>query len=197
MYTFSHKVLSVPVAKYIAEYRDADRFIAYCKECKRYDRCWSCPPFHFDTLEYISAYKTAFIIGTKIVPDVSAKTEFLQSKKAGYQIIKEVRSVLDPRLLNMETLLFGSRAFFAGTCYICPAEKCERIFGRPCIAPGRMRPTLEAFGFDIEKTTSQLLGMEMKWGKNGVLPEYLILVSGFFTNQNIARSEIYKLIVRD
>ncbi len=105
--------------------------------------------------------------------------------------------MLDPRLLNMETLLFDSRAFFAGTCYICPAEKCERIFGRPCIAPGRMRSTLEAFGFDIEKTTSQLLGMEMKWGKNGVLPEYLILVSGFFTNQNIARSEIYKLIVRD
>lgn len=197
MYTFSHAVSSVPVVEYIADYRDADRFIAYCKECKRYDRCWSCPPFHFDALEYISAYKTAFIIGTQIVPDTFAMKDSSQNRKVGYRMIEEVRSVLDPKLLNMETLLSGSRAFFAGTCYICPAEKCERIFGRPCIAPDRMRPTLEAFGFDIGKTTSQLLGMEMKWGKNGALPEYFILVSGFFTNQNIDRSEIYKLIVED
>lgn len=197
MYTFSHKVSSVPVIEYIADYRDADRFIAYCKECERYDRYWSCPPFHFDTLEYISVYKTAFIIGTQIVPDTFAMKDSSQNKEAVYRMIEEVRSVLDPKLLNMETLLSDSRAFFAGTCHICPAEKCERIFGRPCIAPGRMRPTLEAFGFDIGKTTSQLLGMEMKWGKNGTLPEYFILVSGFFTNQNIDRSEIYKLIVKD
>lgn len=175
-------------------YRDADKFITYCKQCKRYDRCWSCPPFHFDTFEYISAYKTAFIIGTKIVPDTSTMKESTQDNSLGYRMIGDVREVLDSKLLKMETLLPGSKAFFAGTCQICPHEKCKRIVSKPCIAPERVRPPLEAFGFDVVKTSSQILGIEMKWGQKGGFPEYFTLVSGFFTNQNIDQPEIYKLI---
>ncbi len=196
MYTFSHVVSSVPVVEYIADYRDADKFITYCKQCKRYEKCWSCPPFHFDTLEYISAFKTAFIIGTKIVPDISAITmnESTENNTLSYQIIESVRSVLDPKLLKMEVLLPESKAFFAGTCQICPYEKCKRIVGKPCIAPDRVRPPLEAFGFDVAKTSSQILGIEMKWGQNGALPEYFTLVSGFFTNQNVGKSDVYNFI---
>lgn len=38
----------------------------------------------------------------------------------------------------------------------------------------------EACGFDIGRTTSELFGIELKWGADGKMPEYLTLVCGFF-----------------
>lgn len=46
----------------------------------------------------------------------------------------------------------------------------------------RVRPSLEACGFDIGKTTAELFGIDLKWGTDGKLPEYLTLVCGFFHN---------------
>ena len=34
----------------------------------------------------------------------------------------------------------------------------------------------------MSKTAKELLGMEMKWGKEGKIPEYLTLVCGIFYN---------------
>lgn len=100
-------------------------------------------------------------------------------------MIDEVRLTLDKELLQLEKEYPNSRAFFAGTCHICPAEKCTRVTGDTCIAPDRVRPALEAFGFDITKTAAQLLHIEMKWSREGILPEYFTMVSGFFTNHII------------
>ena len=46
-----------------------------------------------------------------------------------------------------------------------------------------MRP--ESLGFDIGKTASELLGIELKWSEPGSsgLPEYFTLVSGFFSSR--------------
>ena len=49
-----------------------------------------------------------------------------------------------------------------------------------------MRPSLEAFGFDISRTLSELFGIRLLWGKDGVIPEYLTLVCGFFHNCDTA-----------
>jgi len=43
-----------------------------------------------------------------------------------------------------------------------------------------VRPSLEACGFDVAHTASELFGIEMKWGSGGRMPEYLTLVCGFF-----------------
>ena len=45
-----------------------------------------------------------------------------------------------------------------------------------------IRPSLEACGFDIGKTVSELLHIELKWSDNGKMPEYLTLVGGVFKN---------------
>lgn len=57
--------------------------------------------------------------------------------------------------------------------------------GRPCRYPDRIRPSLESLGFDIGKTASELLGIELKWSEPGSsgLPEYFTLVSGFFSSR--------------
>jgi hypothetical protein len=47
-----------------------------------------------------------------------------------------------------------------------------------------------AFGFDVSQTSLRLLNVEMKWSRDGVLPPYFVLVSGFFTNADIGKLEL-------
>ena len=49
--------------------------------------------------------------------------------------------------------------------------------------PGKSASVTRSFGFDIAKTLSELFNIELLWGKDGKLPEYLVLVSGFFHNE--------------
>ena len=188
MYTLSHIHAEIPLHEYICNYRNVEKFIVYCKECNRYNRCWACPPFDFDQEKYISGYEKLYIIGTKIVLNEQVIKENQGNElatKTTYQIIEKVRANLDEKLLELEKIFPKSKAFFGGTCHICPAEKCTRIKGKPCIAPDKVRPSLEAFGFDITKTATELLRLEILWSHNGVLPKYFVLVSGFFTNKEI------------
>lgn len=84
------------------------------------------------------------------------------------------------------TLPYGSfvsihrRGFHGGTCIHCPEGSCTRPEGRPCRHPELVRPSLEACGFDVARTASELFGIELKWGSGGRMPEYLTLVCGFF-----------------
>ncbi|MDR1182151.1 MAG: DUF2284 domain-containing protein [Bacteroidales bacterium] len=188
MYSTSHIIAETSLENYVRRYRDADKFIVYCERCNRYNACWACPPFDFDTGAELSRYKMAWIIGTKI----DIEEEVIAHNKGWelctpltYQIIEEVRFALDEKLLNMEKKYPGSKAFFAGSCHLCALGKCARIKGEPCVFPDRIRPSLESFGFDMSKTATELLNIEMKWSRNGVLPPYFILVSGLLTVQKI------------
>ncbi|MDR1934445.1 MAG: DUF2284 domain-containing protein [Candidatus Accumulibacter sp.] len=188
MYNVSHLVSEIKLVDYVKGYRDAPRFMEYCKACKRYNACWSCPPFEFDTEEYISPYERAYIIGTKIVLDENTIKEnkgWEACKETACAILEKVRPGLDGTLLELERQYPVGKAFFAGTCHVCPAGTCARIKGQACVAPERTRPSLESFGFDIGKTSAELLNIELKWSKDGVLPEYLTLVSGFFSVKQI------------
>lgn len=79
--------------------------------------------------------------------------------------------------------LYGGRSFaYVGTCLHCPEGSCTRPAGKPCRHPDKVRPSLEACGFDIARTTSELFGIDLKWGSEGRIPEYLTLVCGFFHN---------------
>lgn len=188
MYNTTLITAEIDLEEYIRDYREPEKFIGYCKQCDRYNSCWTCPPFDFDTEEYIVLYDRAYIIGTKI----NLSEELIRDNqgwdkctKISYEIIEKVRKVLDQKLLMLEKHNPQSKAFFAGTCHICAKEKCTRIKGEPCIAPESIRPSLESFGFDISKTSSELLKVEMLWSKEGVLPEYFTLVSGIFTSKEI------------
>ena len=66
MYELTHHIVSLPTSQYIQEYRNPEKFISFCQQCERYNRCWACPPFEFNTDEYLSGYQQTYIIGTKI-----------------------------------------------------------------------------------------------------------------------------------
>ena len=116
-YTAEDHCAALPVADYIARFRDAKRFLECCRACRNYGRSWGCRSFAY-----------------------------------------------------------------VGTCLYCPEGTCTRPEAKPCRHPELVRPSLEACGFDIAHTTSELFGIELKWGTDGSLPEYLTLVCGFFHN---------------
>ena len=177
---------TIPVADYMAHYRDAEKFIGFCRQCRRYNTCWACPPFAFDVDQYLSHYELALIIGTKITPLYPEK--ITDTISYGNELMETERKRTDDLLLELEKTHNG-RAFFPGSCLLC--SSCTRAEGKPCLYPERVRPSLEACGFDIGKTSSVLLNIELKWGEHGKMPEYLTLVSGiFFTPKEHASPNI-------
>lgn len=178
-YTSADTSIELPVPDYIARFRDHERFIAYCRKCRNYGQSWGCPPFDYDVEYLLRQYRTALLVATKITPAEGGHP----LSEAGALIFPE-RMRLERTLLEMESR-YGGRSFaYVGTCLYCPESSCTRPEGKPCRHPERVRPSLEAYGFDIGKTASELFGIHLKWGANGKLPEYLTLVCGFFHNMD-------------
>lgn len=186
MFTLTHNTALLSAEEYIRDYRDPEKFISFCQQCERYNNCWACPPFDFNTTAYISGFKQAHIIGTKILFSSSIRencTTIEQRKALSLQAIEATRKIIDSQLLFLEHEYPGSLVFYAGTCHLCPSGSCTRGKQHPCRYPRKIRHSLESMGFDIGKTTSELLHIELQWSNDAQLPEYLTLVSGFFTKQ--------------
>lgn len=174
-FTVQESRLEIPMKEYMEGFRDFSRVRGYCHDCGRYGKCWACPPYSFDEEEFLEQYTRIELIASRITPAAGIS---LTPEISG-KLIKKARTELDRMLLLSEEQEDGSRlrAFFAGTCIICPPGQCTRIDGRPCRYPHMVRPSLEAVGFDVARTSEELLGIRMQWGKNGQCPDYLVLVS--------------------
>lgn len=181
-YTSEDFTVSIPTEEYIRRFRDADRFIVCCRKCHNYNRSWACPPFSHDPEQQLRGYRNLLLIATKITP-CRSDVPFAESRR----LIHPERKRLEQRLLEMERL-YGGRAFaYVGSCLYCPEGTCTRQHGLPCRHPDLVRPSLEAYGFDISRTTSELFGIDLIWGRDGKIPEYLTLVCGFFHNADTVR----------
>lgn len=176
-YTAEDFTASLPVSDYIARFRDVERIGNYCLACPNYGRSWGCPPFRFDVGEYFAEYTSALLVATKITPLVPNLPI-----SDSMTLIRTERIRLEQRLLEMEHQYDGRAFTYVGSCLYCPKGTCTPTDGKPCRHPNLVRPSLEACGFDIVRTTSELFGIELKWGEKGGLPEYLTLVCGFFHN---------------
>lgn len=178
-YQYSVETFScdIPVDEYITHFRDEEKFLEMCKMCPNYGNSWSCPPFDFDTEEVFRSYRYAHLIATKIIP-FSKNIPINDTQK----LIHPERVKIEKRILEMERKSGGRGFSYIGKCLYCEEGICTRKCGKPCLHPEKVRPSLEAFGFDIELTLKKLFGMEILWSKNGMVPEYLILVSALFHN---------------
>ena len=149
-YSVQEHWVEMPMAEYIAGYRDFGRVRGYIS-----------------------------LLATKIVPTEG----MVLTPETADKIIHRERERLDRMLLKMEreaaVPAHTARAFFAGTCLLCPPEHCTRREGRPCRHPESIRPSLEALGFDIARTAADIFHTPLQWGRNGQPPEYITLISGF------------------
>ena len=174
-YTVERYTAEIDAKAYIEVFRRADYFIQLCQQCGNYGRRYGCPPFDDDSLDAIRGYDRVRIIGVKITPgDRSLPLE------AANDLMKPVIRELNEELLETEKSLGGMSYGFVGTCPYCGGALCARIDGKPCRHPDKVRPSLEAIGFDIGKTAKDLLGLEIKWSHDGLMPEYLTLVCDIF-----------------
>lgn len=174
-YTTESLTADISAKEYIKDYRRADYFMGFCEECQNYGRRYGCPPFDYEPLSVISGYENVRILGVKITPD-----EKQLPMSDANEFIGPVTNEMNKRLLEMEEALDGLAFGFVGACPYCGGEPCARLEGKPCKHVDKVRPSLEAFGFDMSKTASNLLGMEIKWSNDGLIPDYFLLVCGIF-----------------
>ncbi len=160
---------------YIEGFRRAEYFIQFCQQCRNYGHRYGCPPFEGDPLTLIEGYDRVRLLGVKITPE----DKTLPLEAAG-DLMAPVISELNEELLALEQELGGYAFGFVGTCPYCGGAPCARIEGKPCRHPEKVRPSLEAIGFDISQTAKDLLGLDIKWSHDGRIPEYLTLVCGIF-----------------
>lgn len=162
------------VRDYIVGFRDVARFEQCCQQCPNYGRRHGCPPFDYDTTASIMRYSRVRLLGAKVTPQGER-----QPLSAAYDVMAPVLHEMNSQLLQLERELDGMACGFVGKCPYC-SEPCARINGEPCRHPDKLRPSLEALGFDVNKTASQLLGVEIQWGRDGMMPDYLFLVCAVF-----------------
>ncbi len=184
--TVKHYVKCVEVGQYMAMCYHPELTEPLCRACGNYGRCWTCPPFDYDVPERLKRYAWVLAVGAQIVPEEALRNSpgsAAERDALAHRLITEVwRQCTGPMMRRLEQqhddsmLLCG---FFA--CEAC-SKHCARIDGKPCLHPELMRPSLEAYRFDVSKTTSELLGLELKWGSGNALPEYTTLVTALFSH---------------
>ena len=180
---------SLSMSEFRARYQNRERYIAYCKECPRYNTVWSCPLLIFDADAYLEEYAWVSVVGGKVILDkqVIEKANTAEKiKTVGWEILSGVKLELESRMRTFEKQLPGSRSLSSGGCNLC--KDCSRRAGKPCRKPDKMRYSLDAFGFDLSAITNDLLGIEIQWCKDR-LPDYFTLVHGIMTMQEVTNDE--------
>ena len=128
---------TLPLADYLARFRDAARIGGYCP---RYGATWACPPFEFEVESLFEGRTTALIIATRITP-----AEAGAPLAAAREVIRPERLRLERQLLELEHRV-GGRAFTCvGECFACPGPILKRI-----------RPRAQGRAYRIEKRTSHI-----------------------------------------
>lgn len=166
--------IAAPV--YVDHYRDADRVATLCRACTQYGRSWGCPPFEYDVLSRLQAYNQVLIVAMKVTPAMSGLTW-----KEVDTLLRPHRKAFDARLLALERQ-HGGLACHAGSCISCADGECARLCNKPCRHEQHMRPSLEAYGFDVEKTMSQIFNLPLQWSAHNQCPEYIVYVGALFHN---------------
>lgn len=169
---FEHKIL---LEEYISNYHHPEEVWGNCRACDNYGKQWSCPPFDFNVVERLSRYNSVLLMVVKITLHDRDLTQCEIDA-----IFQHERIQFEYQLLELERTYHGLASTLVGQCVHCGQECCSRLIGRPCRHPDLVRPSLEAYGFDVSKTLSDFFNIELQWNSNGHLPEYLILSCGLF-----------------
>ena len=149
-YSVEYRTDHIEMPHFRQKYQNREKFMAYCRECPRYDSLWSCPPLSFDVDEFLKPYTWVNILCAKINLDketIRRASTVEKIKDNGWEIVSAVKLGTDERLRNLETQIPGSLSLSSGGCNLC--ERCTRKSDMPCRQPDKMRYSLDAFGFDL------------------------------------------------
>ena len=157
-------------------------FLKCCEACRHFGKNWSCPPYDFNPEDYWSQYEYIYVFGAKIIFDSTITNSEIGKLKAELYLMREfhkTKKVLTEKMIKLEKRYPGSISLSAGNCSIC--QSCTRLIEKNCVYPDKLRYSIESLGGNVVKTADELLGLELIWS-NRELPEYLVLVSGFLSD---------------
>ncbi|MFV0517487.1 MAG: DUF2284 domain-containing protein [Aminipila sp.] len=194
MYRVENLIAEIDVKKYIEDYVSVEQFLQACKECKNYEKKWSCPPYDFDVLDYWKQFNSLLILGEKIIFDkeiISKEYSQEELENIMYKVLSVEKQKLAEKLYGMEKGYKGSISLSAGSCSLCGdgmmnTECCNRSNCKNngkgakenCVNFDKMRYSIESLGGNVGKTCTKLLGEELAWCEENKLPTHFILVSG-------------------
>ena len=176
-YSVSEKETTLDARQYVEQYRDVARVDALCRQCDGYGRRWCCPPLDPALEERLLAYEKVTVMACVITPADCARPIGTAMALMRPEIIR-----INRQLIEQERLTGGLATGFAGNCTFCGERPCTRPDGLPCRHPELVRPSLEAFGFDLEATARNLFGLDLLWSTDGRLPARLTLLTALFHN---------------
>lgn len=173
----------ISVGEYLERFHNPDEVWGYCRACPNYGKQWGCPPFDFDVVERLSRYSTIRLIATKItLLDRSIAPSEINS------VLRPERVRLERRLLEMERDCNGLACTYIGECMHCAEGSCSRLCGAPCRHPDLIRPSLEAYGFDVVKTLCELFGLDLEWSTATTSPSHIILTTALLYSSRVENS---------
>lgn len=163
---------TLPLKEYMERFRAAAACEAACRACANYGRLWCCPPFGYDVEERMAVYDTAMIVMARYPWPAGMDYRQLMAE------VRPLRREMERRLRDIERRCGGLAFGFSGECLLC--GRCRRLDGRECAHPDAVRPSLEAYGFDVCASVRELFGEEMEWCRGDSTPTTLRLVAGVF-----------------
>ncbi len=175
-YHVEYRANGIELPLFRQKYQDREKFMAYCRECPRYDSRWSCPPLSFEVDDFLAPYARISLLCARIHLDdetIRAADTAEKIKTTGWEIVSTVKLDIEERLRKLESRIPGSLSLSSGGCHLC--ESCTRESGLPCRQPDRMRYSLDAFGFDLTAITQDMFRIDILWCKDS-LPKYFTLI---------------------
>jgi predicted metal-binding protein len=168
-YSVEYFSARLPLGEFLGAFVDVPRFLSFCEGCPDFGGRWSCPPYDFDPLDYWGGFSEIEVFVSQIFPEGDTHEAHMECFRAEKRRLTEL-------LMAKEAENPGSRHLSAGNCALC--EKCTRPDGLPCRRPDDMRYSIESLGGDVVGVVQKLFGIELKWAKDGKLPEYYTLTTG-------------------
>lgn len=187
-YTVEYRKNSMPLHDFRQKYQDQEKYIAYCRECPRYNTAWSCPPLPFNVDSYLERFNCINVMCAKInlSPQIIDEADTPDKiKTVGWNILLSVKLNMEEKLRQLEKHILGSVSLSSGGCNLC--KVCSRKDNMPCRQPDKMRYSLDAFGFDLTVITKDMFDINILWCKER-LPEYFTLIHGILTEDEISES---------
>ena len=184
-YTVAYRKSSMPLTVFRQKYQNREKYMAYCRECPRYNTVWSCPPLTFDVDAYLERFALVNVLCAKIIlsRQVIAEADTPEKiKTVGWEILLSVKLDMEEKLRRMEKYIPESVSLSSGGCNLC--KVCSRKDGLPCRLPDKMRYSLDAFGFDLTAITKDMFDIDILWCKER-LPDYFTLIHGIMTTDEM------------
>lgn len=155
-YTVEELSTTMAIGVLVERFHRPEKVWMLCKMCPNYGRKWGCPPFEYDVVEKILKYNYIELFATRVVFTVAA---LLPDEKE--LIARTECACIESKLLALERTTKGVASANIGGCERCTECGCTRPNGAPCRHPELLRPSLEAYGFDVPDLLYSAFGINL------------------------------------